>query len=147
MAESRPFRDVEQLASAADRLSGELARADWLEAFAAHARIGAPPPVAESAGAAGPGERTRQEQRGALTAPPEVQQRMAVANRAYEARFGYIFIICASGRSGQEMLAECERRLANDPAAELAVAAEEQRKITRLRLAAIFGAGADRRRS
>jgi hydroxyisourate hydrolase len=147
MTESRPFRDAEQLAVAADRHSGELARADWLEAFAAHPRIGAPPPVAESAGDAGPGERARQEQRGAFTAPLEVRERMASANRAYEARFGYIFIICASGRSGQEMLAECERRLVNGPAAELAEAAEEQRKITRLRLAATFGADAGRDRS
>ncbi len=56
------------------------------------------------------------------------------ANRAYEARFGYIFIVCATGKSAEEMLALLEQRLQNDPGAEIRVAAEEQRKITRLRL-------------
>jgi 2-oxo-4-hydroxy-4-carboxy-5-ureidoimidazoline decarboxylase len=67
-----------------------------------------------------------------------VQQRLAEANREYEARFGYIFIVCATGKSAAEMLAILERRLRNDPDAELAIAAEEQRRITRLRLAKLL---------
>jgi 2-oxo-4-hydroxy-4-carboxy-5-ureidoimidazoline decarboxylase len=59
---------------------------------------------------------------------------LAAGNRAYETRFGYIFIICATGRSAAEMLALLEQRLRNTPAEELPIAAEEQRKITRLRL-------------
>ena len=59
---------------------------------------------------------------------------MAKANRAYEARFGYIFIVCATGKSTGEMLALCQERLRNSPEKELRIAAEEQGKITRLRL-------------
>ena len=68
-------------------------------------------------------------------ASDEVRARLAAGNRAYESRFGYIFIICASGKSAAEMLASLEARLHHDPADELRVAAEEQRQITRLRLA------------
>ena len=59
---------------------------------------------------------------------------LAKANRAYEQRFGYIFIVCATGKSSEEMLALLQQRLQNDPAAELRMAAEEQRRITHLRL-------------
>jgi 2-oxo-4-hydroxy-4-carboxy-5-ureidoimidazoline decarboxylase len=67
-----------------------------------------------------------------------VLERLAAGNRAYEARFGYIFIVCATGKSAGEMLAILEQRLANDPGEELHIAAEEQRKITRLRLAKLL---------
>ena len=67
-------------------------------------------------------------------AAPDVRERLAEANREYRARFGYIFIVCATGRSADDMLATLERRLPNDPGQELGIAAEEQRKITRLRL-------------
>ena len=63
-----------------------------------------------------------------------VRQQLAEANAAYDARFGYICIICATGKSAEEMLAITRSRLSNAPAAELCAAAEEQRKITRLRL-------------
>jgi 2-oxo-4-hydroxy-4-carboxy-5-ureidoimidazoline decarboxylase len=64
----------------------------------------------------------------------DVRQRLAEGNREYEARFGYIFIVCATGRSAGDLLAALERRLPNPPGEELKIAAEEQRKITRLRL-------------
>ena len=64
----------------------------------------------------------------------ETRAVLAAANRAYEAAFGHIFIICATGKSTEEILHELQRRLANDPGTELRMAAEEQRKITRLRL-------------
>ena len=64
-----------------------------------------------------------------------VRDRLAEGNRHYEARFGYIFIVCATGRSAEEMLAMLERRLTNHPDDELRIAAEEQRTITRLRIA------------
>ena len=67
-----------------------------------------------------------------------VKERLAAANRAYHARFGYIFIVCATGKTAGEMLAMLERRLSNAPDAELAIAVEEQRKITRLRLAKLL---------
>jgi OHCU decarboxylase len=121
MAAARPFTDTESMARTADAVWAGLATADYLEAFAAHPRIG------ERAASAW----SSQEQSG-VTDP--VRERFAQLNRAYEARFGYIFIICATGRSGAEMLEALERRLGNDARRELTIAAEEQRRITRLRL-------------
>lgn len=63
-----------------------------------------------------------------------VRAELAEANRTYESRFGYIFIVCATGKSAEEMLALVRSRLRNDAETELRVAADEQRKITRLRL-------------
>ena len=79
-----------------------------------------------------------QEQSGVGDADAVARAALAVANRAYRERFGHIFIVCATGKSVGEMLALCQERLNNDPARELAVAAEEQRKITRLRLAKLL---------
>ena len=70
-----------------------------------------------------------------------VGERLATANREYEARFGYLFIVCATGKSAEEILAILERRLANGPGEELRIAAEEQRKIMRLRLAKLLDFG------
>lgn len=122
MARARPF-DEGGLFATADRIWRELPAEDWLEAFSAHPRIGA-----RASGQAAA------EQAGARGASAETLAALARANREYEERFGYIFIVCASGRSAEEMLDLCRRRLHNAPAEELKVAAEEQRKITRLRL-------------
>src|SRR5207245_11170454 len=97
---------------------------DWLQAFAAQPRIGAS--VADA--------RARSEQSGVAGAGAETLARLAAGNRAYEERFGYIYIVCASGKSAAEMLAILESRLSNDPETELRIAAGEQRKIIRLRL-------------
>ena len=129
MAAARPFAHAEALNAKADAIWKSLDRADWLEAFATHPKIGETGrgwSAAEQAGMAG--------------AADTLRQRLAEANRAYEARFGYIFIVCATRRSADEMLGLLERRMINPPDAELAVAAEEQRKITRLRLAKLLGA-------
>jgi 2-oxo-4-hydroxy-4-carboxy-5-ureidoimidazoline decarboxylase len=109
---------------AADRAWWELSPQDWRDAFAAHPRIG------ESSADA----RARQEQSGVQGAEAETLARLAAGNRAYEARFGYIYIVCASGKTAAEMLAILESRLGNDPEAELRIAAEQQSQITRLRL-------------
>jgi OHCU decarboxylase len=165
MAASRPFDSTETMAQASDTISLSLGRADWLEAFAAHPRIGADAaaPAATPSGLPrgvsdgsrrgwGPGasaekvdgslrtEWATQEQSGVASAPDEVRARLAASNRAYEARFGYIFIVCATGKSAGEMLALLDERLTNDPDEELHIAAEEQRKITRLRLAKLLDA-------
>ena len=121
MAAARPFTDIESMARTADGVWTRLSAADYLEAFAAHPRIG------ERAGPAWSAE----EQAGVADG---ARERFAQLNRAYEARFGYIFIICATGRSGAEMLEALERRLGNDAGREIEIAAEEQRRITRLRL-------------
>jgi len=136
MAGERPFRDSSAMADAADRLWRTLSKDDWLEAFAAHPEIGS----AEGKGSARLGTGlnlspwSRDEQGGTKGANPETLANLADGNREYEERFGHIFIVCASGRNAAEMLALLESRLHNDAETEIAIAAEEQRKITRLRL-------------
>jgi OHCU decarboxylase len=120
----QPFADTGQMLAAADRIWNELAPQDWLEAFAAHPRIG------EST--ADP--RAAKEQSGVGGAQPETLARLAAANREYEKRFGHIYIVCAIGKTAAEMLALLESRLSNDAETELRVAAGEQQKIMRLRL-------------
>lgn len=107
---------------------------DWLEAFSAHPRIG------DSSRAPGHPTWAAQEQAGLQSASEMVRARLAEANRRYEARFGYIFIVCATGKSADEMLAIVEERLSHDPETELQVAGEEQRNITRLRLERLLSA-------
>jgi OHCU decarboxylase len=132
MAQRRPFHDVALLRQAADQLWWDLGPEDWLEAFSAHPRIG------QGAGASAQQAEARrwseQEQSGTRGAASETMAALAESNRAYEERFGFIFIVCATGRSAAEMLALLEERLENAPDAELRVAAEEQRRITHLRL-------------
>lgn len=139
MAAARPYASEAGLAEAADRIWRGLSRADWLEAFAAHPKIGAAAP----AGHGKAPEWSREEQRGTSAASPETLTSLAAANRDYEARFGHIFIVCASGRSAEEMLSLARQRLANDPDRELSLAAEEQRKITRLRLEKLLATATD----
>jgi 2-oxo-4-hydroxy-4-carboxy-5-ureidoimidazoline decarboxylase len=134
MVKDRPFASVEEMAAAADTAWWALGRADWLEAFAAHPQIGASAPAsawsaAEQAGVAGAAERVR--------------RRLAEANTEYQGRFGYIFIVCATGKCAAEMLDLLEARLRNDSDHELRVAAEEQRKITQLRLTKLLGIETD----
>jgi OHCU decarboxylase len=138
LAAERPFRNGEELAAASDRIWSSLSREDWLEAFAAHPRIGTDgvaPPNSERFH-----DWSRREQAGTKDASPETLAKLAEANRKYEECFGHIFIVCASGKSAAEMLAEARARLHNDAQTELAIAAEEQRKITRLRLAKLLEA-------
>lgn len=123
MADSRPFARGSDALAAADRIWRSLSGADWLEAFRAHPRIGQ-----RASGTAA------REQAGARAASAEVLEELAGANREYEERFGHIFIVCATGKTAEEMLAICRARLHNDAATELATAAEEQRQITRIRL-------------
>lgn len=127
MAERRPFASPARLAETADQIWWSLSRADWLQAFAAHPRIGTP--TAMPGGQWAAGEQSRMN-----AATEGVRERIVQANRDYEARFGYIFIVCATGKSGPEMLAILESRLLNTPEDELKIAAAEQATITRLRL-------------
>jgi len=136
MARQRPFPSgadaMRRLLDSADRVWWDLGREDWLEAFTRHPRIG------EKAAAKDASAETRrwseEEQSGTRSAREQVLAALAKANRAYEQRFGYVFIVCATGKSSEEMLALLQQRLQNDPAAELRMAAEEQRRITHLRL-------------
>src|SRR5262249_6059007 len=132
MTARRPFASADGLFATAAEVWAGLGRADWLEAFAAHPRIGDLDSLrqkfaATAAWCAG-------EQAGVAGADEAVLQGLADGNRRYEERFGYIFIVCATGKSAAELLALLTARLADDPATELRVAAAEQAKITRLRL-------------
>jgi OHCU decarboxylase len=135
MASARPFGTADDMLAAADRSWLALGPDDWLQAFRAHPRIGESSGSKRSGRSGGSGAWSDQEQAGVRTARDAVRERLAQGNRDYEARFGYIFIVCATGRSAEEMLAMLDERLTHRPDDELRVAAEEQRKITRLRLA------------
>ncbi|HXU34530.1 MAG TPA: 2-oxo-4-hydroxy-4-carboxy-5-ureidoimidazoline decarboxylase [Thermoanaerobaculia bacterium] len=130
MTEGRPYGDGATLLETADQVWWSLAPEDWGEAFAAHPQIGEKKIEGD--------DRFRrwseQEQAGVASAETALLAELAEANRAYAERFGYIFIVCATGKSAGEMLGLLRSRLGNDPETELRVAAEEQRKITRLRL-------------
>jgi 2-oxo-4-hydroxy-4-carboxy-5-ureidoimidazoline decarboxylase len=129
MLARRPWASTAALYADAAALWAALGRDDFLEAFAQHPRIGA----------RGDGDEARdtwarQEQARVADAAAGTRRSLADANERYLRRFGYIFIVCATGRSAAEMLALLEERLDNDPARELAIAAGEQARITRLRL-------------
>jgi 2-oxo-4-hydroxy-4-carboxy-5-ureidoimidazoline decarboxylase len=132
VALARPFDSVEALYRAAETEWASASREEILEAFSHHPRIGDraslrdrfPSTHAWSAS----------EQAEASLAEEKLLDDLAEGNREYEARFGHIFIVCASGKSAAEMLALLRARVANDPENELKIAALEQMKITRLRL-------------
>lgn len=132
MALRRPVRDEAALLAASDDVWKNLRESDWMQAFRAHPRIG------ESDGPATNPQRSavwsRTEQEMVRAADEEVKLALAQANRAYEKRFNRIFIVCATGKSGQEILEMVRRRLQNDDTAELHETAEQQRQIARIRL-------------
>ena len=131
MAAARPFDGPPFVHLMADTVLDRLSREDWLEAFAAHPRIGERHAAAESDN---PTEWSEQEQAGMDDAEADVRARLARGNDEYFERFGYIFLISAAGKSAAEMLEALERRLGHDPDVELDVAAAQQRLITHLRL-------------
>jgi 2-oxo-4-hydroxy-4-carboxy-5-ureidoimidazoline decarboxylase len=138
MVRRRPFEHLDALLAAADDAWRATGPADWDEAFAHHPRIGerhAAAPVSAAARTWSAGE-----QGAAATADQATRAALAEANQAYERRFGRIYLVCAAGRSADELLQDIETRMRNDPERERAVAVEEQRKITRLRLRALVGA-------
>lgn len=136
MLAARPYADRAALLAAAERAADTLGPGDWREAFAHHPRIGDRDALARRFAATAAW--AADEQRGAATAAPATLDALEQGNRAYEARFGYIFIVCASGLSAPEMLSRLNARLPNDPERELAIAAQEQRSIARLRLAKLL---------
>jgi 2-oxo-4-hydroxy-4-carboxy-5-ureidoimidazoline decarboxylase len=127
----RPFADAQEVFAASDAVWAGLAEDDWREAFDSHPRIGqqhARAATAESLAW------SSEEQHAAMSPDESAKLALAAANRQYEERFGRIFIVCASGKSAQEILAILERRMKNTAAAEMLEAAEQQRQITQLRL-------------
>lgn len=134
MLARRPFGSREQAVRAAREEWFTLGAEDWKEAFAHHPRIGDVDALREKFAATA--ALSAREQAGVDDAPGEVLQALADGNRAYEARFGYTFIVCASGRSAREMLDLLRTRLTHAPGDEIRVAAGEHARICQLRLLA-----------
>lgn len=125
MSARRPFADIAELHSSANFVWETLNREDWWEAFASHPKIGETRDLSQW---------SNKEQEGMSVATSDVKARLNQLNREYQARFEFIFIICATGKSAEEMLASLERRLQNTSDCELQVAGQEQMKIVHLRL-------------
>ena len=133
----RPFKNLDDLIAKADRVWWSLEPRDWLAAFHSHPKIGEKKAAAATAVEA---QRwSEDEQSGTRNAAAETMAALAELNREYEKKFGYIFIVCASGKSSEEMLAILRRRLGNDGDEELRNAASEQAQITQLRLRKLIG--------
>lgn len=131
MVARRPFREDQEVYSAAEEIWKCLDPDDWREAFSHHPRLGERKIEAAPAATR---EWSRGEQAGVAAAGAETQQALAAGNAEYEERFGHVFLLCATGKSGDEMLRELLRRLNQDAQSELLTAAAEQAKITQIRL-------------
>lgn len=132
MIARRPFGSRDALLAAAREEWFALSPDDWREAFSHHPKIG----DREALRARFPATRhlSEREQAGVSGASDDVLEALAEGNLAYEQKFGHIFIVCATGRSAEEMLAALRARLVNDVDTEIRLAAGEQAKITALRL-------------
>ena len=132
MATARPFASEDGLMNTAAVIWNDLETSDRLEAFSAHPKIGetkaAPAQQAQSA------EWSAGEQAGMNVADDLVRRELAAANGAYYEKFGFIFIVCATGKNAEEMLKLCRARLGNDRETEIGIAAGEQQKIMEIRL-------------
>ena len=129
MADLRPFSSVEAVQAAALDVWRSLDRDAWLDAFAGHPRIGEIAPGSDRHA-----EWSRREQEAAAGTDGETAAALRAANRSYEQRFGHVYLVFATGKTGPEMLELCRARLENPPEIELLVAAAEHEQITALRL-------------
>ena len=131
MVALRPIASLAELSEVADRVWGTMGEPDWMEAFARHPRIGerkAIPALGTS------GSWSQEEQAGTKSASDDTMRELYQGNSLYEEKFGFTYIVCATGKTGDEMLAILKRRLSNDRMSELKEAAEQQRQIMQLRL-------------
>ncbi|MCP4460986.1 MAG: 2-oxo-4-hydroxy-4-carboxy-5-ureidoimidazoline decarboxylase [Cytophagales bacterium] len=132
MVLARPFADEDEILSVAKKIWHECREVDWLEAFTHHPKIGAVESL--STKFANTKEWAGNEQKSVDTAPTEVIEKLANLNSLYKDKFGFIFIVYATGKSAAEMLEILESRMKNTYQDELNIAAEEQHKITMIRL-------------
>ena len=132
MLANRPFHTMQDLLTTAEREWSAMQDQDWLEAFAHHPKIGDVDSLRKKF--ASTAQWAAGEQSSVQQANEETLQQLAAGNTAYENKFRFIFIICATGKSAEEMLAALQQRLPNDRSKELQIAAAEQAKITALRL-------------
>ena len=136
MSARRPFANFEELSEAADKFWESLSPNDWREAFTHHPKIGDIKSLRKKF--AGTAQWAKGEQLGVDAASERTLKALAEGNRLYEAKFGYIFIVCATGKTADEMLTLLNARLNNIPSEEIRVAAGEQAKITTIRLKKLF---------
>jgi allantoicase len=132
MSSDRPYSSLEALLTHADQVWWALTPDDWLEAFRSHPKIGEK--KAGNKVSAQSQQWSGQEQAGVTSASQQTVDSLAELNLAYEQKFGFIFIICATGKTSEEMLAALKERLQHDSDTELRLAAAEQAKIIELRL-------------
>lgn len=133
MLECNPFTSIDGVHAAADSCASDLRDTDWLEAFSAHPEIGDRSVLQERL-AATSSSWEGGEQSGVDVSDDALIDQLADGNRQYRDRFGFIFLICATGLTGSQMLAKLQHRLSNEPDEELRIAAAEQQKITHLRI-------------
>lgn len=132
MTERRPYESLDELTRAATDVWWALEQSDWLEAFHSHPKIGEKKAAAEISSQSK--QWSGQEQAGVQAATQKTLDSLAQLNQDYEQKFGFIFIVCATGKSAAEVLELLRERLSNEPDAELRIAAAEQEKITEIRL-------------
>lgn len=132
VANQRPFASVDELVQTADKVWWSVGEQGWLEAFHSHPRIGEKKAAATTSQQAQ--KWSEAEQSGTRSSSAETATALAVMNRTYEDKFGHIYIVCATGKTSQEMLENLQQRMSNNRDEELRVAASEQAKITELRL-------------
>lgn len=127
-----PFDDEQSALAAAQKAEQQLNEDDWLEAFAGHPQIGDLASLQEKYAATR--DLAGQEQAGVNSADQAILETLARANAAYQEKFGFIFIVCATGKTAAQMLDLLEQRLPNSREEEIRNAAREQALITRIRL-------------
>jgi len=130
-----PVNDLIDLFEDAEEKWYECTEADWKEAFSHHPKIGDINSLKEKFAR---DKWVKDEQSSVKQAPDQTLEALAEGNKLYERKFGYIFIVCATGRSAEEMLGLLTSRLRNSPENEIKIAMEEQNKITRIRLEKLF---------
>jgi 2-oxo-4-hydroxy-4-carboxy-5-ureidoimidazoline decarboxylase len=133
----RPFADGSALRDSAEEAFEALGRNDWLTIFRSHPAIGAAKARAKQTVTAR--EWAAGEQALAQKASAETLAVLGAANQAYEATFGHVFLICATGKSSEQILKTLQERLGHDAETEMRIAGQEQRKITWLRLEKLLG--------
>ncbi len=127
-----PADDMVEILEDAEEQWYQCTETDWKEAFAQHPKIGDVETLTKKFGDTA--HWASNEQSGVNTASQQTMHLLAAANAKYQSKFGYIFIVCATGKNAGEMLALLEQRLVNPPQAEISIAMDEQNKITLLRI-------------
>jgi 2-oxo-4-hydroxy-4-carboxy-5-ureidoimidazoline decarboxylase len=137
MVTAFPVEDYVDLMEDAEEKWYQCTESDWKEAFTHHPRIGDIDSLQKKF--ASTSNWASGEQSGVATASDEILKSLAESNQQYEQKFGYIFIVCATGKRADEMLEILQSRIINNPAKEIEVAADQQLQITKIRLSKLLG--------